>query len=164
MNVLRLWEKYMTSALEAGDKAPDFSAETADGLVSLDDFKGRYLVLYFYPKDDTPGCTQEALDFTAQNKAFAKAGASVLGISRDPVSRHKKFAAKHGLTVQLGSDEAGLVSAAYGTWEEKSMYGRTYMGMARRTFLIGPDGRIVRIWPKVKVAGHAEEILAALKS
>jgi len=152
----------MTTELIPGRKAPAFSLETTAGPKRLKDFAGSPLVLYFYPKDDTPGCTQEALDFTAHADAFRKAGAAVLGISRDTLAKHEKFAAKHNLTVMLGSDASGAVSNSYGTWEEKSMYGRTYMGMARRTFLIGPDGKIVRVWPKVKVKGHAEEVLAAL--
>lgn len=152
----------MTTELKPGSKAPAFSIQTTGGPKRLKDFAGGHLVLYFYPKDDTPGCTQEALDFTAHEAAFRQAGAYVLGVSRDTLAKHEKFAAKHNLTVLLGTDEAGEVSDSYGTWEEKSMYGRTYMGMARRTFLIGPDGRIVRVWPKVKVKGHAEEVLAAL--
>ncbi len=152
----------MTTELKPGSKAPAFSLETTAGPKRLKDFAGSPLVLYFYPKDDTPGCTQEALDFTAHAEAFRKAGASVLGVSRDTLSRHGKFAAKYNLTILLGSDASGEVSNSYGTWEEKSMYGRTYMGMVRRTFLIGPDGKIVRIWPKVRVKGHAEEVLAAL--
>lgn len=154
----------MTTGPQEGRKAPVFSMETTAGKRRLADYAGRYLVLYFYPKDDTPGCTQEALDFSAHAKAFEKAGAVVLGVSRDSLSRHEKFASKHGLTVQLGSDEDGKVSDAYGTWEEKSMYGRTYMGMARRTFLIGPDGKIIRVWPKVRVKGHAEEVLEYINS
>ncbi len=154
----------MTNGPQEGRKAPAFSMETTAGKRRLADYAGKYLVLYFYPKDDTPGCTQEALDFTAHAKAFEKAGAVVLGVSRDSLSRHEKFAAKHNLTVQLGSDEDGKVSEAYGTWEEKSMYGRTYMGMARRTFLIGPDGKIIRVWPKVRVKGHAEEVLENINS
>lgn len=152
----------MTTEFKPGDKAPAFDLETTAGRRRLKDFAGRPLVLYFYPKDDTPGCTQEALDFTAYAKAFEAAAAAVLGVSRDPVAKHEKFITKHGLTVLLGSDTEGAVSESYGTWEEKLMYGRTYMGMARRTFLIGPDGRIVRVWPKVKVKGHAAEVLAAL--
>lgn len=154
----------MTNGPQEGRKAPAFSMETTAGKRRLADYAGKYLVLYFYPKDDTPGCTQEALDFTAHAKAFEKAGAVVLGVSRDSLSRHEKFTAKHNLTVQLGSDEDGKVSEAYGTWEEKSMYGRTYMGMARRTFLIGPDGKIIRVWPKVRVKGHAEEVLENINS
>lgn len=154
----------MTTGPQEGRKAPVFSMETTAGKRRLADYAGRYLVLYFYPKDDTPGCTQEALDFSAHAKAFEKASAVVLGVSRDSLSRHEKFASKHGLTVQLGSDEDGKVSDAYGTWEEKSMYGRTYMGMARRTFLIGPDGKIIRVWPKVRVKGHAAEVLEYINS
>lgn len=152
----------MTLPLKPGDRAPSFSLETTAGVRRLKDFAGRSLVLYFYPKDDTPGCTQEALEFTALAGDFERAGASVLGISRDTLARHKTFAAKHALAVLLGSDASGEVSQAYGTWEEKSMYGRTYMGMARRTFLIGPTGRILRLWPKVTVKGHAGEVLSAL--
>ena len=152
----------MSADLKPGTKAPAFSVQTTSGPKRLKDFAGGHLVLYFYPKDDTPGCTQEAIDFSAHADAFRKAGATVLGISRDTLARHEKFAAKHNLTVLLGTDEAGEISNSYGTWEEKSMYGRTYMGMARRTFLIGPDGKIVRVWPKVKVKGHAEEVLAEL--
>lgn len=153
----------MTAALKPGQKAPAFQLETTGGPKRLKDFAGQYLVLYFYPKDDTPGCTQEALDFTAHEAAFRKAGAAVLGVSRDPMTKHQKFAAKHNLTILLGSDEAGAVSDAYGTWQEKSLYGRNYMGMVRATVLIGPDGRIVRLWPKVKVKGHAEEVLAEIR-
>lgn len=153
----------MATALTEGVKAPAFSIQTTGGLRRLKDFADKPLVLFFYPKDDTPACTQEALDFTALAPAFEKAGANVMGVSRDPLTRHEKFAAKYNLTVLLGSDEAGEVSDAFGTWAEKSMYGRTYMGMLRCTFLIGPTGKIVRIWPKVKVKGHAEEVLAALQ-
>jgi thioredoxin-dependent peroxiredoxin len=152
----------MPTELNPGDKAPAFSLETTAGTRRLKDFAGKSLVLYFYPKDDTPGCTQEAQDFTAHAAAFEAAGAAVLGVSRDPLSKHAKFAAKYDLSILLGSDAGGEVSEAYGTWEEKSMYGRTYMGMVRSTFLIGPTGRIVRVWPKVKVKGHAEDVLAAL--
>lgn len=154
----------MTDMPQEGRKAPAFTLETTAGKRRLADFAGKYLVLYFYPKDDTPGCTQEALDFTALAKDFEKAGAVVVGVSRDSLARHEKFTAKHGLTVLLGSDEDGKVSDAYGTWEEKSMYGRTYMGMARRTFLIGPDGKIIRVWPKVRVKGHAGEVLENINS
>ena len=153
----------MTKELKEGRKAPAFAVETTAGKRRLADYAGKYLVLYFYPKDDTPGCTQEALDFTAEAKAFQKAGAEILGISRDPLPKHEKFAAKHGLSVTLGSDEDGKVSDAYGTWVEKSMYGRTYMGMARATVLIGPDGKVIRVWPKVRVKGHAADVLAAVR-
>jgi peroxiredoxin Q/BCP len=152
----------MATAPAEGKQAPEFMMETLSGPKRLKDYRGRWLVLYFYPKDDTPGCTREALDFTALAADFEAAGASILGVSRDPLPKHEQFATKHGLGVDLGSDEAGAVSGAYGTWEQKSMYGRSYMGMARRTFLIAPDGRIARIWPKVKVAGHAEEVLGEI--
>lgn len=145
-----------------GDKAPDFSMPSTDGPISLSDFKGKYLVLYFYPKDNTPGCTNEAIDFSAHIKAFEKAGASVVGVSKDSMKKHENFVAKHDLKVVLASDEDGAVCDAYGTWVEKKNYGRTYMGIARSTFLIGPDGKLHKIWPKVKVKGHAEEVLAAI--
>jgi thioredoxin-dependent peroxiredoxin len=154
----------MTAGPQEGRKAPAFTIETSAGKRRLADYAGKYLVLYFYPKDDTPGCTQEAIDFTAHAKDFAKAGAAVLGVSRDSLARHEKFAAKHELAIELGSDEDGKVSDAYGTWEEKTLYGRTYMGMARRTFLIGPDGKIVRVWPKVRVKGHAADVLDFINS
>lgn len=154
----------MTAGPQEGRKAPAFTIETGAGKRRLADYAGKYLVLYFYPKDDTPGCTQEAIDFTAHAKDFAKAGAVVLGVSRDSLARHEKFAAKHGLAIELGSDEDGKVSDTYGTWEEKTLYGRTYMGMARRTFLIGPDGKIVRVWPKVRVKGHAADVLDFINS
>lgn len=152
----------MASAPAEGRKAPAFTVETTAGKRRLADYAGHWLVVYFYPKDDTPGCTKEAQDFSAHADAFEQASAHILGISRDPLPRHEKFAAKYDLAIALGSDETGKVSDAYGTWEEKSMYGRTYMGMARRTFLISPEGRIERIWPKVKVAGHAAEVLAEI--
>jgi thioredoxin-dependent peroxiredoxin len=152
----------MSIELKEGDKAPAFNIETTAGMRRLKDFAGKHLVLYFYPKDDTPGCTQEALDFTARADAFAKAGAVVLGVSRDPLAKHEKFAAKYSLDVLLGSDTTGAVSDAYGTWQEKSLYGRTYMGMVRCTFLIGPTGKIVRVWPKVRVKGHADEVLSEM--
>ncbi|MFN3608585.1 MAG: peroxiredoxin [Hyphomonas sp.] len=154
----------MTGKPQEGRKAPAFTLETTHGKRRLADYAGKYLVLYFYPKDDTPGCTTQALDFTAQAKAFEAAGAAVLAVSRDSLPRHEKFASKHALTIELGSDEDGKVSDAYGTWEEKTLYGRTYMGMARRTFLIGPDGKIIRVWPKVRVKGHAAEVLENINS
>jgi thioredoxin-dependent peroxiredoxin len=153
----------MTTELKPGSKAPAFTVDTLDGPARLKDFAGQKLVLFFYPKDDTPGCTQEALDFTAHAADFTQAGAALLGVSRDPLAKHEKFAAKHALTIRLASDVDGKVSESYGTWQEKSMYGRSFMGMVRRTFLIGPDARILRIWPQVKVKGHAAEVLAALK-
>lgn len=152
----------MNSPLQAGQPAPDFSLPTTAGPRQLDDYRGRYLVLYFYPKDDTPGCTQQALAFTQACAEFARLGADILGVSRDPLGKHTRFIAKNDLGVVLASDEQGLASEAYGTWVEKSMYGRTYMGMARSTFLIAPDGQIVQVWPKVRVKDHVGEVLAAI--
>ena len=147
-----------------GDRVPDVALTAADGdSVSPADFKGNKLVLYFYPKDDTSGCTREAKDFTALADAFEKAGTWVLGVSKDSAASHVKFAAKHDLRVKLASDSDGAACEAFGTWVEKSMYGRKYMGIERATFLIDRDGTISRIWRKVKVPGHAEEVLAAAK-
>jgi thioredoxin-dependent peroxiredoxin len=155
----------ITATLAVGDKAPDFRlARDGEGTVALADFKGKKLVLYFYPKADTSGCTTEAKDFTRLHKDFAKAGVAVAGVSADSVKKQDAFKAKHGLTTPLLCDESHEMLAAYGVWGEKSMYGRKYMGIQRTTVLIGPDGRIVRIWPKVKIAGHAEEVLAAAKA
>ena len=134
------------------------------GRVSLAAFKGRKLVLYFYPRADTPGCTQEAMDFSRLAKAFDKAGADVLGVSADPVAALDRFTAKHKLSVALGTDETHTMLTAYGVWGEKSMYGKKFMGVTRATFLIDADGRIARIWPKVKVPGHAEEVLNATQA
>jgi peroxiredoxin Q/BCP len=153
------------SDLAIGDVAPDFSLpRDGGGTVSLSDFRGRPVVLYFYPKDDTTACTAESIAFTTLLPEFEAAGAAVIGISPDSVARHDKFAKKHGISVVLGSDEETAVANLYGVWKEKSMYGRTFMGIVRTTFLIGADGRIAKIWPKVKVAGHAEEVLAAAKA
>jgi len=134
------------------------------GNVSLAELAGKKVVLYFYPKDDTSGCTTEALDFTALSGEFAKAGAVVIGLSPDPVKAHDKFIAKHDLGVILASDEDKTVLEAYGVWKEKSMYGRQYMGVERSTFLIDASGKIARIWRKVKVKGHAQEVLEAVRS
>lgn len=154
--------KSAISGPEAGDKAPAFSMPTdGGGSIALKDLKGKPVVLYFYPKDDTSGCTKEAIAFTDHIKAFDKAGAAVIGVSRDSVSKHDKFKDKHGLKVTLGSDEEGKVTEAYGVWVEKSMYGRKYMGIERATFLIDAKGRIARVWRKVKVPGHAEAVLEA---
>ena len=153
----------MAIGLKEGGRAPNFSMESTQGPIKLADFKGRTLVLYFYPKDDTPGCTTEAKDFTALAKDFAKADAAVVGVSRDPMARHEKFAGKHELDLILASDEDGKVCEAYGVWVEKQNYGRTYMGIERSTFLIGPDGKIRRIWSKVRVKGHAEEVLSEVR-
>jgi len=155
----------MTTDLAAGAKAPDFRLARDDGgTVSLADFKGKRLVLYFYPKADTPGCTIEAKDFSRLQPAFTKAGIAVIGVSADPVKKQNAFKAKHVLTTPLASDETHEMLEAYGVWGEKSMYGKKYMGINRTTVLIGPDGRIARIWPKVKIEGHAEEVLAAAKA
>jgi peroxiredoxin Q/BCP len=150
--------------LNQGDSAPDARFATADGPASVKDYAGRKLILYFYPKDDTSGCTREAQDFTALASDFAATGASIVGISKDSLASHAKFQAKYDLKVALGSDEAGDVCEAFGTWVEKSMYGRKYMGIERATFLIGPDGKIARVWRKVKVPGHAAEVLEAAKA
>jgi thioredoxin-dependent peroxiredoxin len=152
----------MTAKLTEGAKAPAFHlARDGGGAVSLADFKGKKLVLYFYPKADTPGCTIEAKDFSRLQPAFAKAGVAVLGVSADPVKKQDAFKTKHQLTTPLASDETHEMLEAYGVWAEKSMYGKTYMGINRTTVLIGADGRVARIWPKVKVEGHAEDVLAA---
>ena len=148
----------------AGAKAPAFSLPSDGGdTVSLKEFKGRNLVLYFYPKADTPGCTKEAIAFSRLRAEFAKADTAILGVSADPVPSQDKFKSKHKLTIALGSDETKKTLAAYGAWGEKSMYGRKFMGVVRKTFLIDASGRIVRIWPKVRVPGHAEEVLAAAR-
>ena len=146
----------------AGAKAPAFTLpRDGGGKVSLKEFKGRNLVLYFYPKADTPGCTKEALAFSRLRAEFAKAGTAILGVSADPVPSQDKFKSKHKLTIALGSDETKKTLEAYGAWGEKSMYGRRFMGVIRKTFLIDASGRIVRVWPKVRVPGHAEEVLSA---
>jgi len=155
----------MAGELAEGSKAPAFSMPTdGGGKTALKDFKGKPLVLYFYPKDDTSGCTKQAIGFSEQQKAFNKAGAAILGVSRDTVAKHDKFKDKHDLTIALGSDEEGKVTEAYGVWVEKSMYGRKYMGIERSTFLIDSKGKIARIWRKVKVPGHVDEVLEAVKA
>jgi len=151
------------SEITEGARAPDFELETADGPVKLADFAGKTLVLYFYPKDDTTGCTKEAQSFTELAPAFAKAGVAVLGVSKDSVASHRKFADKHSLAIKLGSDPAGAMIERYGSWVEKSLYGRKYMGIDRSTFLI-QDGVVRKIWRKVKVPGHAEAVLAAAQA
>lgn len=149
-------------SLEVGDKAPDFTLPAdSGGKVSLKELKGKTVVLYFYPKDDTPGCTAEACAFRDQLPDFSKVKAAVVGISRDSVASHDKFKKKFTLPFPLASDEEGKVSEAYGTWVEKSMYGKKYMGIERATFLIDGKGVIRNIWRKVKVDGHAEEVLKA---
>lgn len=147
-----------------GESAPDFELPGDGGsTISLSALRGSIVVLFFYPKDDTSGCTTEALDFTSLKEEFDAIGVKLIGISPDSVKRHDKFKAKHGLTVTLASDEEKQVLEAYGVWVEKSMYGRKYMGVERTTLLIDSNGKIVRIWNKVKVAGHAAEVLAAAK-
>lgn len=150
--------------LEQGDTAPNVTFATPEGERSIAGFKGRKLVLYFYPKDDTSGCTKEAQEFTALAGDFAKAGADIVGISKDSVASHTKFATKYDLKVALGSDADGAVCEAFGTWVEKSMYGRKYMGIERATFLIDADGKVARVWRKVKVPGHAADVLDAAKA
>jgi len=156
----------MTSAtLQPGDNAPSISLPRDGGdTVSLSDLAGKSVVLYFYPKDDTPGCTKEAQSFTDMVEDFASAGATILGVSKDPVKKHDKFRDKYGLKIALLSDEEGDVCERYGVWVEKSMYGKTYFGIERATFLIGPDGKIAQVWRKVKVPGHAEAVLEAVKA
>lgn len=151
--------------LAAGSAAPDFTLpRDGGGTVSLSALKGRKVVVYFYPKDDTPGCTIEAIDFTRLAPAFDAAGATVIGLSKDSVAAHDKFCRKHGLGIILASDEHGTTCEDYGVWGEKSMYGKTFKGIERTTVLIDAAGRIARIWPKVKVEGHAEEVLAAVRA
>jgi peroxiredoxin Q/BCP len=147
--------------INEGDKAPALKVTSSDGSTVDLSSPGQPLVLYFYPKDDTSGCTLEAQNFTQLAPEFKKAGVKVVGVSRDPMKKHEKFIAKYDLTVPLASDEDGKISDAFGTWVEKSMYGRKYMGMERATFLIGADGKVTRAWRKVKVPGHAKEVLKA---
>jgi peroxiredoxin Q/BCP len=155
----------LAKELKPGDPAPRFDLPTAGGgRVELASLKGKRVVLYFYPKDDTPGCTTEALNFTENAKQFATAATVVVGISRDSAAKHDKFAAKYGLTQILAADEDGDVCERYGVWVEKSMYGRRYMGIERATFLIGADGRLAQVWRKVRVSGHVDEVLQAVKA
>lgn len=152
-------------AIEEGDKIPAIELEGADGgKIALGDFAGRPFVLYFYPKDDTAGCTREAQDFSALLPQFEAAGARVLGVSKDTPAKHQKFAAKYALTVPLASDPDGVALEAFGAWVEKQLYGRRYMGIDRSTFLFDAEGRLVRAWRKVRVPGHAEQVLAAVKA
>jgi peroxiredoxin Q/BCP len=152
-------------SIAEGDKAPDFSLpRDGGGNVSLQDFRGKKLVLFFYPKADTPGCTREAIAFTGLSDEFSHSGTAVVGISADPVKAQEKFRNKHGLTVPLISDETHEMLETYGVWSEKSMYGRKFMGIVRTTVLVGPDGRIARLWRNVKVDGHADEVLAAARN
>lgn len=156
----------MTDLAAAGDTMPDIALETPDGgSVKPSDYKGKKLVVFFYPKDNTPGCTTEAKDFTALKPEFDKAGVELLGVSKDSPKKHQNFIAKHDLATPLATDaEEGGLSDALGVWTEKKMYGKTFMGMVRTTYLIGEDGKIAQVWNKVKVKGHAEEVLAAAKA
>ncbi|WP_375196467.1 thioredoxin-dependent thiol peroxidase [Sphingobium sp.] len=151
--------------LDVGDAVPNVGLKDADGAdFTLARYQGKPLVVYFYPKADTPGCTNEAKNFTALASEFAALGVPVVGISKDKPARLAKFADKYGLTVTLASDEPGAMCEAFGTWVEKSLYGRKYMGIERATFLVGAEGKIRRVWPKVKVKGHAAEVLEAVKA
>jgi thioredoxin-dependent peroxiredoxin len=155
----------MADDVNVGSAAPDFDLPTdGGGRQKLSELRGRNVVLYFYPKDDTSGCTREALDFSSLDSAFEEAGAVVVGVSPDPVSAHDKFKVKHGLSVILASDEGKQTLEAYGVWAEKSMYGRKYMGVERSTFLIDGGGVVRNVWRKVKVPGHAEQVLDAVRS
>jgi peroxiredoxin Q/BCP len=152
-------------ALEQGSKAPAFALKSDGGRsLSLADFKGRKLVIYFYPKADTPGCTRESIDFSRLKKEFAKADTEVIGISADPVEAQDRFKKKHGLSLSLGSDPEHKMLTAYEAWGKKSMYGRIFMGVIRMTYLIDANGKVAQVWPKVRVDGHADEVLAAAKA
>jgi thioredoxin-dependent peroxiredoxin len=151
--------------IEAGEKAPAFSLKDSNGkTVKLSDFKGQHVVLYFYPKDDTPGCTREACDFRDQHTVLKKSGAVVLGVSPDSQERHTKFTKKYELPFTLLSDTDHEVAEKYGAWGDKTLYGRKFKGIIRSTFLIGPDGKVQRVWPKVKVDGHVADVLEAIRS
>jgi len=150
---------------DVGDPIPDIALETPEGgSVRPSDFRGRKLVLFFYPKDDTPGCTVENKDFSALASEFEAAGTALLGVSKDPPATHAKFTAKHGLTAPLATDADGGLSDALGVWGQKSLYGRLFMGMHRTTYLVDAEGRIARVWRKVKVKGHAAEVLEAARA
>jgi len=150
--------------IEQGEMAPDVTLRMSDEReVKLSEWRGRPLLLYFYPKDDTPGCTKEALQFSELAGAFSKAGVAVRGVSKDPPSKHRKFAEKYDLRVQLATDFDNSVTDAFGVWVEKNMYGRKYMGIQRATFLIDATGRVARVWPKVKVAGHGQDVYEAVQ-
>lgn len=155
----------MAGELGVGDRAPAFSLPAeGGGTVSLKDFKGRKLVLYFYPKADTSGCTREAMDFSRLRASFAKADTDILGVSADPTPALERFRGKHRLTIALAGDENRKMISAYDAWGKKQLYGRSFMGVLRKTFLIDGKGRIAQVWPKVKVDGHAEEVLAAARA
>ncbi len=150
--------------IAVGDQLPAFEmAATGGATLTNGDFSGKAWVLYFYPRDDTPGCTKEAIGFTQELAAFEAAGATVLGVSKDTLAKHEKFVAKHDLGIALASDD-GDFCERMGVWVEKNMYGKTYFGIERATFLVGPDGSVLRIWRKVKVPGHVEEVLAAVQA
>lgn len=152
-------------ALPQGSPAPEFDLPTdGGGRISLADLRGTKVVLYFYPKDNTAGCTLEAIDFSSQSQAFEQAGATVIGVSADSVKSHDRFKKKHDLSIRLASDEDKAMLEAYGVWAEKQMYGRSFMGIVRTTYLIDAAGRIARVWEKVKVRGHVDEVLAAVRS
>ena len=151
--------------LSIGDKAPAISLPRDGGdMVNLSDFAGKNVVVYFYPRDDTSGCTKEAVGFTERLADFEGLNTVILGVSKDSIGKHDKFVAKHDLKIALLSDEEGDVCERYGVWKEKSMYGKTYMGIERATFLIGTDGKIAQVWPKVKVAGHVDAVLDAVRA
>lgn len=155
----------MMSVIPNAEAAPDFELSAdGDSKIRLSDLKGRKVVLYFYPKDDTKSCTAEAIDFSASQAAFDSAGAAVIGISPDSVQSHDKFKAKYDLSIRLASDEAREVLEAYGVWQEKSMYGKKYMGVARTTYLIDANGKVARVWENVRVKGHVAEVLAAAQA
>ncbi len=157
--------KRRAAGLEPGAKSPDFALpRDGGGTVALKDFAGKKLVLFFYPRANTSGCTREAIDFTRHKAAFSRAGAEILGVSADPVKAQDAFKSKHKLAIALASDEQHHMLEAYGVWQEKTLYGRKFLGIVRSTFLIGPDQRIARVWPRVSVDGHAEEVLAAVKA
>ena len=150
-------------AIEEGDRLPEVTLDGIDGRLSLPDFAGSPFVLYFYPKDDTPGCTREAQDFSALMPEFAALGARILGVSKDSAIRHQKFVAKYDLAVPLATDTDGAAMEAFGVWVEKQLYGKRYMGIDRSTFLFAPDGTLFRAWRRVRVPGHAVEVLGAVK-
>jgi peroxiredoxin Q/BCP len=155
----------MTTSPTEGSPAPHFSLPVdGGGSLTLSELKGRKVVVYFYPKADTPGCTRESMDFSRLKPEFERAGATVVGVSADAVAAQDKFKAKHGLTIPLASDPDRNMIEAYGVWVEKTMYGKTFMGIERATFLVGADGKIAKVWHNVKVEGHAEEVLAAVKA
>lgn len=152
-------------SVNEGDAAPDFELEgEGDETYRLADFAGKKLVLYFYPKDDTPGCTKQAIAFTDHREAFAAADTHILGVSKDTVAKHEKFRAKHDLGIRLGSDPEGEIVERYGSWVEKKNYGRTYMGIDRSTFLIDREGKVVKVWRKVRVKDHVEKVLDAAQA